>query len=149
MVGAHTLMIQRVLGTNPQFRPQGQHLPQQIQAQRIDEREDSGEGLRREIVEVGLIFGELRDAGPRSLGRGAHQPEDLLQLVVVGRAGEKGPARVHLGHDAARAPDVDAGVVRAAAEQDVRCAVPQRDHFVTERVDGDAEGAGEAEICQL
>lgn len=70
-------------------------------------------------------------------------------MVLVRRAGEERAPRVHLGHDAARRPDVDAGVVGAGAEEDVRRAVPERHDFVGEGVDGDSEGARKAEVCKL
>ena len=99
--------------------------------------------------EVGLVLGKLRDARPGPLGRRAHQAEDLLQLVLVGGAGEERPPGVHLRHDAAGGPDVDAGVVGAAAEEHVRSAIPQRHDLVGEGVDWDAEGAGETEVGQF
>ena len=100
-------------------------------------------------MEVGLILRELGDSGPGPLARRAHEPEDLLQLIVVRGAGEEGPPGVHFCHDAAGRPDVDGGVVGAAAEQDVGSTVPQCHYFVAKGVDGDAEGAGEAEVCEF
>ena len=100
-------------------------------------------------MEIRLVFGELGDAGPGALGGGAHQAEDLLELVFVGRAGEQGATRVHFGHDTAGGPDVDAGVVGATPEQDVRGAVPEGNDFVGEGVDGNAEGAGETKVGEF
>jgi hypothetical protein len=100
-------------------------------------------------LEVLLVFGELRDSGPGALRGCAHDAEDAHQLVFIGCAGEERAAAVHFCHDAAGGPDVDAGVVGAGAEEDVWGAVPQRDDFVGEGVDGDAEGSGETEICEL
>ena len=100
-------------------------------------------------MEVGLVFRELADTRPGALRGRAHYAEDLLELVFIRGAGEEGAAGVHFCHDAAGGPDVDAGVVGAGAEEDVGGAVPEGDDFVGEGVDGDAEGAGEAEVGEF
>ena len=142
-------MAERILGTNAHLGSELQHATQNIQAQLIDLGQNQAQVLRGVDVEPGLVLRELADAGPGALGGRAHEPEDLLQLVFVGRAGEERPPRVHFRHDAAGAPDVDAGVVGARAEQHVRRAVPEGHDFVAEGVDGDAEGAGEAEVGEF
>ena len=142
-------MAQRILGTNPHLRSELQHPAEQIEAQLIDLRQNQPQILRGVDVEIRLILWKLADAGPGPLRRGAHETEDFLELVFVGGAGEERAARVHFRHDAAGRPDVDAGVVGARAEQDVRRAVPERDHFVAERVDGDAERSCQPEIGKL
>ena len=96
-----------------------------------------------------LVLREGGDARPRALGRGAHEAEDLLELVFVCGTWKEWPAAVHFGHDAAGGPDVDAGVVGAGAKEDVRGAVPERHHFVAEGVDRDAESSRQAEIREL
>ena len=100
-------------------------------------------------MEIGLVFWKLADADPGALGGRAHYAEDFLELVFVRGAGEEGPAGVHLCHDAASGPDVDAGVVGAGAEEDVRRAVPEGDDLVREGIYGDAERAGEAEVGEF
>ena len=100
-------------------------------------------------MKVGFVFRELGNAGPGALGWCAHYTEDFLKLVFVCGAGEEGPPSVHLCHYAACRPDVDTGVVGARAEEDVGGAVPEGDNFVRERVDGDAEGAGEAKVGEF
>jgi len=142
-------MLQRIMGTDPQLGAELQHSLQQIDTAWIDLREDLTEILGSVHLEVLLVFGELRDSGPGALRGRAHDAEDAHQLVFVGSAGEERAAAVHLGHDATSGPDVDAGVVGAGTEEDVWGAVPQRHDFVGEGVDGDAEGAGETEVCQL
>ena len=142
-------MSQRLAGTDAHLGPQLQHLAQQVQPQCIHLRQDRVQALRRKVVEVRLVLGKLADTGPGALRRRAHEAEDLLQLIVVGRAGEQRPAGVHLRHDAAGGPDVDAGIVGAGAEQDVRGAVPQRDDLVGEGIDGDAKRPRQPEIRKL
>jgi hypothetical protein len=142
-------MSQRLAGTDPHLRPQLQHLAQQIQSQRIHLRQNRMQALGREVVEIRLVFRKLADARPGALGWRAHETEDFLELIVVGRTGKKRPARVHLRHDAAGGPDVDAGIVGAGAEEDVWRPVPQRHDLVGEGIDGDAEGAGKAEVGEL
>jgi hypothetical protein len=70
-------------------------------------------------------------------------------LVFVRRSGEERSPGVHLGHDAARGPDIDACVISPTAEQDVRGAVPQSDDLIREGVDGDAERTRETKVGQL
>ena len=142
-------MLQTLLGTRAHLRPQLQHPAQQIQAHRIDLRQDQVQILGVVHVETVLIFRVGGDPRPGALRGRAHQPEDLLELVFVRRAGEERAACVHLGHDAAGGPDVDGGVVGAGAEKDVRRAVPEGDDLVGEGVDGDAKGAGEAEVSEF
>lgn len=135
--------------TQPHLRPQLQHPADQIQSHLIDLRQIHAQILRSVDVEIGLVFGELGDAGPRAFGGGAHDAEDFLELVFVGGAGEEGAAGVHFRHDAACGPDVYAGVVGAGAEEDVWGAVPERYHFVREGIDGNTEGSREAEVCEF
>lgn len=98
---------------------------------------------------AGLVLGEGGDAGPGALAGRAHETENLLQLVLVRGAGEEGAAGVHFGHDAAGGPDVDAGVVGARAEEDIRGAVPEGNDLIGEGVDGDAEGPRKTEIGEF
>ena len=55
----------------------------------------------------------------------------------------------HFREDAAEAPDVDGGGVGLGAEEDLWCAVPERDDLVGVGADGEGEGAGEAEVGEL
>lgn len=142
-------VLQRIMGANPQLRTQLQHALQQINATRVDLRQDGAQVLRVEDLEVRLVLRELADTRPRALRRRAHDAEDANQLVLIGGAGEQRTARVHLRHDAAGGPDVDAGVVGARAEEDVGRAVPQRHDLVGEGVDWDAKGARKTEITEL
>ena len=137
------------MSANTIFRAQDEHAVQEVDAEVVDLRQDGADVLGRVELERRLILGEIGNAGPRALRGGAHDAEDADDLVVVGRAGEQGPTRVHLRHDAARGPDVDARVVRPTAQQDIRGAVPQRHDLVREGVNRDTEGAREAEVPQL
>lgn len=112
-------------------------------------RQDEAQVLGCVDMEVGLVLGELADAGPRALRRSAHQAENALELVLIGSTGEERATCVHLGHDATCGPDINAGVVRAATEQDVRRTVPQRDDLVGKGVDGNSKSAGKAKISEL
>lgn len=142
-------MTQRLECRYPHLRSQLQHPRDQIQPHLIDLRKEHAQILGRVDVEIGLVFGKLADSRPGAFGGSTHNAEDFLKLVFVGGAGEEGAAGVHFGHDAAGGPDVDAGVVCAGAEEDVRGAVPEGDDLVGEGVNGDAEGAREAEVGEL
>ena len=91
----------------------------------------------------------MGNAGPGTFRGRSHQPKDLLQLVFVRRSREEGSSRVHLCHDTTCGPDVDAGVVGPATQEDVRGTIPQGDNLVGERVDGDTEGPCKTEIGEL
>ena len=54
-------------------------------------------------------------------------PEDAEELVDLRVAGPQRAAVHHLDEDRADRPHVDGGRVRALAEQDLGCAVPERD----------------------
>ena len=108
-------MLQGGGGGDAHLRAQLQHGLQQLQADLINLRQDGAQVLGGVDMEVGPVLREGGDAGPGPLRRRAHQPEDLLQLVLVRGAGEERPARVHLRHDAAGGPDVDACVISTTA----------------------------------
>lgn len=97
----------------------------------------------------GLVLGKLRDARPRSLARSAHEPEDFLQFILVGGAREERTSGVHFCHDAARGPDINAGVVGTRAEENVWRTIPQGDDFVGKGVDRNAESASETKVSKL
>lgn len=136
-------------GGDAHLRAQLEHSVEQVQADLVDLGQNNAEILGSKNGEVGLVLGELGYAGPRTLRRGAHEPEDLLKLVLVCGAGEKRASRVHLGHDAACRPDVDACAIGPASQQDIGGTIPQGDNFVGEGVDRDTESTGETKISQL
>ena len=75
-------------------------------------------------MEIRFVLWELADSGPGTLRGGAHDAKDFLELVFVRGSREEGASGVHFCHYAAGGPDVDAGIVGAGAEEDVRGAVP-------------------------
>jgi hypothetical protein len=90
------------------------HFVEQIQTSRVNLWENGPKFLCSVGSEVALVFRELRDARPCTLGWSTHDAEDADELVLVGGARKKRTAGIHLRHDAARRPDIDAGVVGAA-----------------------------------
>lgn len=86
-----------------------------------DALEADGRLLRPLEAEGG---GQLEGLGPVGLARGPEHAADLLQLVVLGLAGEQRPQRVQLGHDAAHREDVDGRVLGRRAQQQFRRALP-------------------------
>lgn len=146
---AEPVVLEGVGRADTELRSELQHLLQQVDARRIDHGQDLTEVLGGVHLEVWLVLGELGDAGPCPLGRGAHDPEDARDLVLVGRAREQWPARVHLRHDAASGPDVYACVVCPASQQDVGSAIPQRDNLVGEGVDRDTKSSRQTEITKF
>lgn len=142
-------MLQSIMRADPHFRTELEHPVQQVETQRVDLGKDETQIRRRIHVEVRLVLGELRDSGPRTLRRRAHQPEDLLELVLVRRSREQRTSGVELRHDTAGRPDINTSVVRATAQEDIRSAVPQGDHFVGEGVDRDAKRPRQSKVTQF
>lgn len=96
-----------------------------------------------------LVVRILRHARPRLLGRRAHDVEDAVQLVGVGRAGKQRASRVHFRNDAPGRPDVNGRIVRPAAQQHVGRPVPQRHNLVGKGVDRNAHCPGQAKVPEL
>ena len=96
-----------------------------------------------------LEIRETRHPGPIRLGRRPQHAENLENLINLAIAREQRFPRRHLGENAADGPHVDAGAVLAATEQDFGAPVPERDDFVGVGAEGDAEGAGEAEVGEF
>lgn len=70
-------------------------------------------------------------------------------MILVGRPGEQRTAGIQFCHDTSGRPDINARVIRSAAQQHVRSTIPQCHHFVREGVDRDAESTGQTEVAQL
>lgn len=69
-------MLQRIVSTDAQLGSQLQHPLQQVDAAGVDLRENLPQVLRGVHLEVLLVLGELRDAGPGALRGRAHDAED-------------------------------------------------------------------------
>ena len=101
------------------------------------------------LRKTGLEIRETRHPGPLLLRRRPQHPENLEDLIDLAITREQRFLRRHLREDAPDGPHVHAGAVLAAAEEDLGRAVPQRDDFVGVGAQGDAEGAGEAEVGEF
>ena len=115
---AHPMNASVHEGAKKRHRPLiGKHMPQHALLR-----------LRCELLEVS----QLSHTGPVILVRRAADLVDLVELVElgVGPGEEDGPPGEQLGHEAAHGPHVDLGVVVRRAQQQLRCAVPQRHHAV-------------------
>lgn len=117
-------VLKGIMGTDPQLWSKLQHSLQQIDTVGVNRREDVSKILSGVHMECGLVLGELGDAWPGTLCRCSHDAENADDLVFVCGSGEQRSTGKHLGHDAARGPDVDTGVVCSAAEKDIGGAVP-------------------------
>jgi hypothetical protein len=76
-------------------------------------------------------------------------PEDTVELVDLGVAGEERLLGDHLSEDDTDGPDVHRRRVHLLTEQDLGRAVPQRDHLVRVFLDGETEGARQSEVGDL
>ena len=70
-------------------------------------------------------------------------------MVFIRRSRKERAAAVHLRHDTAGRPDVDAGIVGSASQQDIGGSIPERDDFVGKGVDGDAKGSSQTKVREL
>jgi hypothetical protein len=82
-------------------------------------------------------------------GGGKRLPEDLEELIDFRVAREERSLGDHLCHDAADTPEVSGEGIGATSEQDLRGAIPERDHLVSEGADGRNKSPGETEVSQL
>jgi hypothetical protein len=76
----------------------------------------------------------------------SYVPEDSVELIGLGNAGDQWPTVGHFGKDTAHAPNVDRGTVLATAHQNIRRPVPQRHHLVRVGAYGDTEGSSQAKV---
>lgn len=142
-------VLQGFGSTDAQLWAKLQHALEEIDAGVVDSMKDAAEILGGVHLESGLVLRELRDPRPGALSRGAHDAEDADDLVLIGGAREERTTGVHLCHDAAGRPDVDACVIGPASEKDIWRTVPECDDLVREGVDRDAECTGETEVAKL
>lgn len=96
-----------------------------------------------------LVEGQFCEARPELGRRCAPDLEYLDQLVVVTLACKEGVSVDNFGKDAADRPDVNRGCVVLGAKQDVGGTVPERDDFVREVLNRDAEGTSQTKVSKL
>ena len=94
-----------------------------------------------------LEVGEVADARPHLLVRGAEVAEHAEQLVDLAVAGEERAAIDHLSEDAADGPDVDGSGVVFRAEEDFGSAIPQRHDLRRASERGDVRQVNFADVC--
>lgn len=96
-----------------------------------------------------LVVRQVRHLRPVLLVRRSEHLKDLVQLVDLAVAREQRSLVRHLAEDAPDAPHVHGRAVVLAPKQNLRCAVPQRDHLVRVSADGDAKCARKAKVREL
>ncbi len=142
-------MIQSIVSTDAQLWPKLQHSLQQVDTTGVDLWEDDAKVLSGVHLEVLLVIIILGNSWPGSLRGCAHDAKDANELVFIRSPREEGSSGVHLCHDAASRPDVDAGVVRAGAEENVWSSIPECYDFIGEGVNWDAECTSKTEVCEF
>ena len=100
---------------NAQLGAELKHSLKEIDAGVVDGVKDAAEILGGVHLESGFVLGELCDAWPSTLSWRSHDAENANDLILVCGSGEERSAGVHLCHNAACGPDVDAGIVGPAA----------------------------------
>lgn len=129
-----------------------------------------GEGLHEEVDAVGAdgaeahlvpvlgvdrvlggdgVLGQLGDAGPVVVGRGANGLANHLDLVELVVPREEGGAHDELGEDGADGPDVDGARVVPGAEEELGRAVPARDDVGGHVLVRVGEAARQAKVGEL
>lgn len=131
-----------------------------VEEQRLHEEVDAvgADGAEAHLVPVPAadgvlagdrVLGELGDAGPVVLGRGADGLADELDLVELVVAGHVGRAHDELGKDGADGPHVDGARVVLGAEEELGRAVPAGDDVGRHVLVRVGKGARETEIREL
>ena len=95
------------------------------------------------------VLGELGDAGPIVVGRGANVVAYELDLVELRVPGEIRGAHDELSKDGADGPDVDGARVVLGAKEELGGPVPAGDDVGGHDLVGVGEAAGETEIGKL
>ena len=111
-----------------------------------------------EAVRVGLVAALRRDhlvvvqlgkPRPRLLRGRAKHLEDFVDLLKLVLPGQDRLLQEQLGEDAADGPHVHRWAVELRAQQQLRWAIPQRDHPVGQLAARVVKRPRQAEICQL
>ncbi|PMB67938.1 hypothetical protein BM221_006113 [Beauveria bassiana] len=131
-----------------------------VEQERLDEQVDAVGADGAEAAHVPVlavdgelgghrVLGELADAGPVVVGRGANGLADEADLVELVGAGHVGRAQDELGKDGADGPDVDGARVVLGAKEQLGRAVPARDDVGRHVLVRVGEAARKAEIGKL
>ena len=96
-----------------------------------------------------LVVVQLGQPGPRLLRGSAKHLEDLVDLLELVLPGQDRPLQEQLGEDAADGPHVHRRAVVLRAQQQLRRAVPERDHPVGQLAARVVKWPRQAEIRQL
>ena len=115
----------------------------------IESRHRALEAATRPLGERRFVIGEVGDAGPGLLRRGAASAEDLVELVDLAITGPEGAAVHHLRENDSNAPHVDRAGILALAQEDLWGTVPEGDNLVRVGTDGDLKGARKPKVGNL
>jgi len=136
-------------GRNPRLGVIVHGLLQQVQAHLVQGRRHGAQRKARPLRESRVPVLKRGAARPLFLVRSPEEPENFVHFVDFAVAREQRALCDHFYQNGADGPGVYGGRVRGGAQQNLRRAVPQRHHFVSERANGRAERAGQAEVRQL
>jgi hypothetical protein len=101
------------------------------------------------LGETALEVWEGGDTRPVCLSRCSEDAEDLEDLVDLRVTREERLASSHLGEDATDGPHVDTSRVLATTKQNLGCAVPEGDDFMSVGAERDTKGASQTKISQF
>ena len=102
-----------------------------------------------ELGEGGLEIGQVVDVDPLCGSGGAVELEDLEDLVDLTVSAEERLLFDQFCEDAAHCPNVHSQTVLLLAQKHLGRPVPQSLNFVSESLDGQAEGTGKAKISNF
>mmetsp|Transcript_9431 Transcript_9431/g.22236 ORF Transcript_9431/g.22236 Transcript_9431/m.22236 type:complete len:483 (+) Transcript_9431:329-1777(+) len=147
------VVVQRLLSGDPLRRVHRQQRRQQLLRLLVQHSK-----LLVEAVRVGLVAALRRDhlvvvqlgkPRPRLLRGRAKHLEDFVDLLKLVLPGQDRLLQEQLGEDAADGPHVHRWAVELRAQQQLRWAIPQRDHPVGQLAARVVKRPRQAEICQL
>jgi len=101
------------------------------------------------LIHVLVVERKFCETVPDIWGGSASDLEDFLKLVAIVGTSKKRLSVDNLSEDASDRPNVHRSRVILGTKQNIRSSVPKGYDFVSEILDRDSKGSGQAEICQL
>lgn len=89
------------------------------------------------------------DVHPLGWGWGSVELEDLEDLVDLAVSAEERLLLHQFGEDAADCPDVHTQTILLLAQENLRRTVPKRLNLMSQGLDGETEGSGQAKVSNL
>lgn len=142
-------MVQRLQSTNTLVRVEGYEAVEEVDFQLIEGWGVFSHGDSSELGEGRFEVLELEGVRPVVFVGSSEHLEDFENLVNLAVTHEQGASLNHFSEDAPSRPQVYSKRVGLLTEQDLRAAVPKRDHFMSISLNWQSKSAGKSEVSQL